>query len=175
MSNFLLPIIIGIISGIVSTALFHCLLKFTKPNIIISDCIEKRIVDQKPVYHIKVVNLRKRNAVGIKLYLYLVHAENGHDGTILRYEQMEIHDGGIPYIDPYDKKDSTSKYAIRLELPNQLLDIWKDDRIQYLRFGIYCVDEFTGSEKFFSQEYRQHSKIIEGKFKTGKSLEIVPV
>lgn len=172
-------VVIGIISGIVSAAIFHIFLKSTIPKIIISNQIEKRKVkvelDGKVEYlyqyHIKVVNLTRRYVVSVTPYLFMEHRENGPDGNILRQKILNIYKDDIPYIDPYNKHDIESKYAVRIEIAEPLEDIWENSG-QSLQLQIYCVDEFSGSGKFFQQTYYQKSCIVEGKFKTGKSLEI---
>ena len=132
--------------------------------------IEKRVVNGKPVYHIKIVNLRRRFVVNVVPYLDLVHSENGPDGTILRFRKMDIYSEDVPYIDPYKRQDTECKYAVRVEIPKQLESIWIDDKVQSLQLQIYCTDEFSGSGKLFSQKYYNHSCIVEGKFRTGKCI-----
>lgn len=174
-SNIVSSIIIGIISGIISAAVFHCILRRTTPKIKISKQIEKREINGEVKYHIKVVNLRKRFAVNVMPFLDLVHSENGPDGTILCLKALEIHADDIPYIDPYSRRDSDAKYAVRVEITDSLEKIWENDRSQHLQLKIFCIDEFSGSGKLFQQTYYQRKCIINGRFETGKSLNIVPM
>lgn len=172
-TDILNTVVTGIIAGVVSSATFHVILKRTVPKIKISDKIEKRIVNGQAKYHIKIVNLRRRFVVNVAPYLDLAHSENGPDGTILRLKKLDIHSEDVPYIDPYKRQDTECKYAVRVELTEQLESIWTDDQTQFLQVQIYCADEFSGSGKLFSQKYFSHNCIVEGKFKTGKSLDIV--
>lgn len=166
-------IIIGVLSGIVSAFIFHLILKLTKPQIIISDKIEKRVDSNgNIVYHIKVVNLRKRFVVNVIPYLDLVHSEKGPGGIILRLKALNIDVKSIPYIDPYDRRDSYCKYAVRVEIKESLETVWANDTTQSLRLLIYCVDEFSGAGKFFEKNYYQRNCIKEGKFVIGKSVEV---
>ena len=155
--------------------MFHSILKLTKPKIIISDQIAKRIGDDgKAIYHIKVVNLRKKFVVNVMPYLDLAHSENGPGGTILRLKALNVDARKIPFIDPYDHRDTDSKYAVRFEIHENLDEVWQNDTTQFLRLLIFCVDEFSGSGKFFEKKYYQRSCIVSGKFKTGKSVEVIP-
>ncbi len=170
---FIGPVIVGIVSGVISAILFHCILKRTSPKLKISDKIEKRKINNKILYHIKVVNLRRRFAVNVTPFLELVHSENGPDGPILRYMPIKVYAEDIPYIDPYKRKDKESKYAVRFEITNDLEQIWADDTMHYLHLRIYCNDAFSGSGKFFDITYHKRNCIVKGAFKTGKSVEIV--
>lgn len=174
LERFFESAIIGIISGLFSAFLFHCIKKLSMPKVHISPVIEKREVDGIMKYHIKIVNVRRRFVVNVEPYLELVHQSNGSDGPVLRVKVLPTSAEMIPYIDPYRKQDSDKKYAVRYELPNDLLELWNDDSNKYLMFKIFCTDAFSGSGKLFCKEYRQHSCIIAGQFKTGKSMDITP-
>ena len=166
-------IIIGIVSGLVSAAMFHCILRRSAPKIIISDKIEKREVGGKVEYHIKVVNLKMRFVVNIKPYLVLVHSKNGPNGPILRTTQLHVYEEDLPYIDPFNTKDTDSKYAVRFRITENLERDWQNKESQHLEIRIYCTDEFSGSGKLFVQSYYSPVCIVAGSFKTGKSVEIV--
>lgn len=173
--NILQPIIIGTISGILSAFLFHCILKWSMPKILISPSIEKREVDGVTKYHIKIVNVKRRFVVNIIPYLEIAHSSNGRDGPLLRVKVLPASADMIPYIDPYSKHDKDHKYAVRYELPDNLLELWNDDSTKYLMFKIFCTDAFSASGKLFCMEYRQHSCIVNGQFRTGKSMDIVNI
>lgn len=165
--------IVGIVSGLVSAIIFHCILKKSSPKIIISDEIEKREVNGKSEYRIKVVNLQKHFAVNVKPYLVLVHSQNGVNGLILRTKQLKVYEEDLPYIDPFNKKDADCKYAVRFRVTENLEVDWNNTVAQHLEIRIYCVDEFSGAGKLFVKNYYSPSCIVKGNFKTGKSLEIV--
>ncbi len=55
LEQFLQPTIIGVVSGIFSAFLFHCILKLSAPKILISSVIEERKVVGVTKYHIKIV------------------------------------------------------------------------------------------------------------------------
>ena len=171
---FISPVIVGTVSGVISAILFHCILKRTSPKLKISDKIEKHETDNNILYHIKVVNLRRRFAINVTPFLELVHSENGPDGSVLKSMPIKVYAEDIPYIDPYNRKDKDSKYAVRFEITNDLENIWADDTRQYLQLRIYCNDAFSGSGKFFDIIYYKRTCIVKGAFKTGKSMEIVP-
>lgn len=174
LEQFLQSAIIGVMSGVLSAFLFHCILKLSAPKILISSVIEKREVEGVIKYHIKIVNVKRRFLVNIIPYLEVAHHSNGGDGPVLRVKVLPTSAEMIPYIDPYCRRDSDKKYAVRYELPDNLLELWNDDSAGYLMFKIYCTDAFSGSGKLFCMEYRQHSCIVAGKFKTGKAVDIIP-
>lgn len=174
LEHFLQPTIIGVVSGILSAFLFHCILKLSVPKILISPAIEKREVAGVMKYHIKIVNVKRGFLVNIIPYLEVAHHSNGGDGPVLRVRVLPTSTEMIPYIDPYCKRDPEKKYAVRYELPDDLLELWNDDSEGYLMFKVYCTDAFSGSGKLFCMEYRQHSCVVAGKFKTGKSVDIIP-
>lgn len=174
--DVIVSVLIGIISGIVSAIIFHFILKRTTPKIIISGNIEKRKIKdtEKYCYHIKVVNLRKRYAINVVPYLDFQHTENGPDGTILRLKALPVHAEHIPYIAPYSKKDSNCEYAVRFEITDEVENEWAGDNTKSLCLQIFCADEFSGTGKFFKQVYYGPDCIVQGRFRTGKCLEIIP-
>lgn len=174
MEAFLAAIVTGIISGIVSAAIFHCLLQQNVPEIKISDKISKRDVNGKTEYRIKVVNLKKRYVTNIRPYLELVHQEYTSTGIVARTKILPIYADDIPYIDPYDENDTVYKYAVRCELTDTLEADWNDN-LKYLQVKIFCEDAFSGAGKLFCQTYQNpNTCIVPGKFKAGMSMEIEP-
>ncbi len=166
-------ILVGVVSGVISAAVFHVIMKYTVPSISISDEIEERQGKNGKEYRIKIVNNRKRYVNNVKIYADLVHYENGPNGTVVRIGEVKVHNEDIPYIDPYDEKDVYCKYAVRCRFADDVLDMWKGDKQKHLQVRVFCTDEFSGAGKVFSKEYRQSSCVVSGSFKTGTSMEIV--
>ena len=165
-------LLLGILSGIIASLLFHLLLKKDTPKIKISDTIAMRSDEEHTEYRIKVVNLRKRYVSHVSVFLFLDNMENGPDGRILREKPLVVYSEDIPFIDPKRRKDLDCKYAVRFRVDDNLLSKWEDKKHQYLLLRLYCIDEKSGSGKMFEKEYRSPNCIIEGSFETGASMAI---
>lgn len=169
-------IVIGIITGIASAAIFHLLLRSFKPKIKISNKISRRTVTvngiESPEYRIKIVNCRRRSIVNVKTYVDIVHEENGVDGIVQKFKKLPSFDSDLPYIDPYKNNDAACPYAVRVKLPSCLMEEWKNPNTARLEVHIFCMDAFSGSGAMFSQTFYGTNAIVDGQFKTGKSLDI---
>lgn len=172
-----MEILIGVITGIASAALFHIMLRRLKPKIMISDKIvrEKVIKNGNTIveYRIKIVNCRPRSIVNIKTFVNIVRLEDDTDGIVYFHGKLPSFDDDLPYIAPYRKNDCGSQYAVWPRLPSELEDKWGKNNNNQLIVRIYCMDSFSGADAMFSQTYGTDA-IVDGQFKTGKSLDVVP-
>lgn len=173
MNTFIIGIIAGIISGILASIIAHLIVYLSKPRIEISENIAKQNGDNGPEYRIKIVNKSKAYAKDLSIQVNLIHYGTAINGTILSAEPLKLARNDIAFIEPYNKNDLESKYAIRIRILSDLKSRWQDDTIDYIEAKVFCTNEFTGAGKVFSQKYSKKLLIKEGVFAAGKSTDII--
>ena len=171
--EFIVPIIIGILSSLISSLIFLYFLRNKRPNVAISDKISKISRNGKNHYIIKIMNQNKRSIINIKISLSLVKSRVIAGGILPIYQKLPLKSNEIFEISEYDMKDKNATYAFRFVTDFDLENMW-DDTKSYLRFRLICMDSFSNFSRVFNQFYYRKSNVIkEGEFKHGDSFDIV--
>jgi hypothetical protein len=174
MNDYLLAIIIGVLSSFVASLLFLFFLTGVRPNIVISDQIakSKSSTTGELVYIIKVINKTKRPIIDIKAQLHLINLVVMPGGVIRNTNKIELKTSEIMEISKFDFEDKMANYAYRFVVNENIEQKW-DNSQSFLRFKISAKDSLSGFSRVFGKNY--HTKINsiqEGKFEAGSSLEI---
>lgn len=173
--SIIIGLISGLFSGVLSSIIAQLILKTQKPRLNISDSIAKKAAEEGYEYRIKVVNRTHHYVKNMIIYAQLITNINSVDGTLLKVQPISLVHKDITFIEPYNKSDDSALYAIRLRLTDNLEKLWNEDDHTYLELKIYCENESNGSGKVFKKVYNKKSiAIIEGEFKTKRSMEIAP-
>lgn len=172
LNSFLIGIISGVISGIIASFVVQLIIYLSKPNIIISDNIAKQNGPNGPEYRIKIVNKSKAYAKDLSVQVNIMSRENAINGNLLSAKPLPLVRKDISYIEPFDKKDEDTKYAIRVRINSDLENVWKDDKTNYVEIKVFCTNELTSAGKVFSKEYKKKVLIKEGEFEAGQSMDI---
>lgn len=171
-TSFLIGTISGVLSGIIASFIVQLVVYLSKPSIIISDNIAKQNGPDGPEYRIKIVNKSKFYAKDLSLQVNIINRENIVNGNLLSAKPLSLVRKDISYIEPFDKKDEDTKYAIRVRINADLEETWKNDRTDYVEIKVFCTNELTGAGKVFSKEYKRKVLIKEGEFEAGTSMSI---
>ena len=165
--GIVVPIIVGVISGLLASLIFYTFLRALKPNIVISDKIAK----SGDRFLIKIVNKANRDAIDIRAELLLMTPITVPGGIVWKRERLSLRPEYLMILPKYDKKDKDAKYAFRFSTEENLFEICNKPQ-QYLSFKIIAKDEVSGFGKVFIQKYYTEKDILEGSFEFGESLEI---
>lgn len=171
--NVLSGLISGLVSGILASLIAQLIIRATKPKINISNNISKQLVNGSHEYRFKVVNLSKSYAKNLIVSAQLITIINAPDGPLITTRPLPLTRKDIKFIAPYNKHDINSTYAVRFRLNCNLEEMWESDDYTSLEITIFCENEQNGCGKMFQRLYRKKDTIVEGTFKTGKSIEIV--
>lgn len=167
-------IIIGLLSGIVSSILSTMIIRFIRPRIIISSKIARADTNEKPEYRVKVVNLSRSYAKNVHVTAQLINRQNLPDGGILvTTKPLHFIRTDFGFIEPYKKADIENRYAIRLRFKDPLEEIWCDPTYTSLEISVYCENETSGVGKVFKKVYYSKTCICNGVYETGKSVNLV--
>ncbi|MCD4783177.1 MAG: hypothetical protein K8T10_05015 [Candidatus Eremiobacteraeota bacterium] len=174
MNDYLLAIIIGVLSSFVASLIFLLFLTRVRPNIVISNQIakSKSLKTGELVYIIRIINKTKRPIIDIKAQLHLINLVVMPGGVIKNTKIIALKTSEIMEISKFDSKDKMWNYAYRFIVDENIETKWENSH-SFLRFKISAKDSLSGFSRVFSKNY--HTKINsiqEGKFEAGNSLEI---
>lgn len=175
MINFLETLVLGIasglISGLLSAVIMHIITRANKPQITISPKIACQNIEGKNEYRFKIVNLSKSYIKNMIVSAELVDSTNSGSGLVIVTKPLKLARSDIRIIKPYSNKDQSMEYALRFRILEDLETKWTDVEHTSLRVTAYCEHESNGVGKVFEQTYHK-SDIVQGIFKSGKSMEI---
>lgn len=169
--NFVRDIVVRILIGIFSSALFLFLASRVKPRLRISPQIEKMppVGGCGPGYAVKVVNLSSRTATELKARLALVRKIAVAGGLIKKTEDFWLEKDSVFELPAMsnDLEDS----AFRFITTNDIEHDWASPN--YILFSGSAKDSLTGFSKVFSQSYVLKRDVLkDGEFETGHSMRI---
>ena|SRR5579859_6214868 len=173
--DYLLSIILGILSSLVASIVFLLLLSTLRPNIEISESIAqgKDALDAS-MYSIKVINRGRRSVMNVKAQLQLIEPTNAPNGTIEEASDIPLEGTDPLELAAFSRKDDTEGYACRFSTLEDMDKCWADDKHAYLRFRIFATDSLSGLGRVFTQKYRlKRIALRNGSFVKGHELTIV--
>lgn len=174
MNDYILAIIIGILSSFLASIIFLLFLTRVRPNIVISDKIAKSISSKtnNTVYIIKVVNKTGRSIIDIKAELHLINLVIMPGGILKNTQKITLKNSELMEIAKIDLKDKEADLGdYRFITYEDIEEIW--DNNKFLRFKISAKDSLSGFSRVFTKNYHvKRNSIKEGKFEVGNSLEI---
>lgn len=168
--NVLYSLLIGVVSGLISTLIVFIYWQIRKPNLKISKEIAK---NKKGEYRVKIVNKSHLYATNLRFQLLSVSVSNGNGALIYNVVEYKMPYAEIMQIAPYKRKDKEGKYAIRFVLPRDFNENWKDDNRTNIRLVVYCANEYNTSSKVFEQVYYKKDCIKNGVFDCNESMRII--
>jgi hypothetical protein len=174
MVNYIIAIIIGVLSSIVASLIFLLFLSSVKPKIIISEQIAKSKSSKgELVYKIKVINKTRRPIMDIRASLHIVTLTVIPGGSLRETKEILLKRSEIMGLEKFDKKDKEGNYAFNFLTYEDIENIW-DDTHSYLRFRIYAIDSLSRFGKVFIKDYYTKRNVIKGgEFEAGESLKVL--
>lgn len=171
--DYIVSIVIGVLSGITASWLFWFLLSRLKPNLIISKEIAKTINKRgQYIYTIKVINKSKRRIININAQLYLLTLETAF-GNFSTIREIELKRNKVMELSKFNIKDKEANYNWRFVTEKPIDLLLKNFENSILRFELYAIDSFSGFGRVYTMDYKaEDSPIIEGYFKENNSMEI---
>ena len=172
MSDYLLAIIIGLLSSFAASLIFLCFLNTLRPKIIISKQIAKtHNIDGHVEYQIKTINKTHRNIINIQAQLFLTTPTEISGGILEKNDEIQLRTKNLSEMTKFNKNDKTAKYVFRFICEEDIEKDWNEN--SFLRFKISASDPLSGFTSVFSKDYQTKEKSIkEGEFEFGKSLKI---
>ncbi len=169
MNEFVLTLLMGIISGVVATILCFLVAALVRPKIKISSdfCIRKT-TSGKTYYHIKIVNLSLTMLTDVKYTMYF--RERAADGNIRAISIQPVEN--FCFISPYRIKGKGKEYAVKLKyiIDESKIELTDDTE---LVFDIFATHNISKNVKHKRMIFKKDNGIENGTFQKGKSLEVI--
>lgn len=166
----LINIVVGVLSGVLSSALFFFLLRRLRPHIEISPSIAKSHLDGHTYYDFKIINRSKRAAINIQAYLVLATQTNVEGGPIYKTKRIEFTNHNFFELGPFSATDSDAYYALRFTTVQDIDNMWVGEA-SHLRFRIMATDAESGFSRAFMHDFRvKRNAIKSGQHGFGHSL-----
>ncbi len=156
MTDYVLAIIIGVLSSLLASIILLLALRRLRPNVEISPQIAKRTgTTGTSEYRIKVINRTTRAIVNVRLELELCMQTGTHGGMILKQTALPLRRHDLMEIPKYDAKDEKAEFAV-IFLVDQGVDVegqWAQHESAFVRFTLFAHDSFSGFGKVFHHDY----------------------
>ncbi|TCN84963.1 hypothetical protein [Shewanella fodinae] len=169
-------VILAILTGLVSSAMFFFFLSRFRPQIAISPEIARGISTKtgETTYVIKVINRTRDDITDINAQLHLFNFHQTATGKIWKSDEVELKRSTPICIDKYNKKDKNANYAYRFLTYENLDARWNDENTQFIRFRIIARHATSGFGGAFKRDYLIKQKtIVDGTFSKGDTFKIV--
>jgi hypothetical protein len=167
-------VVLALLIGITTNAIFIALLSLLRPNVHISKRITKGTSrDGRDIFRIKIINKTRFPIVDIRAQLHLLRNYQTHNGDIFKAEIIKLKQAEPLTINGFNKRDRDANYAYRFVTYDNLDSIWSEEGVGFLRFRIFSRHSISGFGSVSVQEYRlKRASIIDGDFAKGNSFEI---
>ena len=173
MNDYLLAIIIGVLSSFVASLMFLYFLNMLRPKIIISEQIAKYYNMEDVEYQIKIINKTRRNIMNVQAHLFLITPTEISGGIIEKNDEIQLRTKTLTDMAKYNDKDETANNVFRFICEENIEEDLNENKNSFLRFKISATDSLSGCTSAFSKDYKTIEKSIkEGEFEYGKSLKI---
>ncbi len=165
-------LIVGIVSGIISSTLCILFTRVIKPRLKVADVISLVKTDEdKYEYRIKFINKSKCRL--IDLYYELNYCTAFNSGQLIDIERLNPQKQMIKSVAGFERKSESAKYAVRI---GYIIDNKKcpllEDGTKYLEFNITATHSLTGTKKTITKRY--YKKDVKfGQFQTKESLDVL--
>jgi uncharacterized protein (TIGR02588 family) len=179
--GFLETVVIGVACSLVATLTWFFLNLAVRPRIKISPLISKLPRDGDHVgqysYRFKIVNRSHRDMVDVQVRALLDKSRKVPGSAQPIHTLCEVpllfHQPVIP-----GKRwlpDSDARFARRVRVVGDLMQLWPDDQVHTLRLRVTARDVFSGTFRQTEQVFAMHDVIRDGSFGFGKDLDVRPV
>lgn len=172
MTNTLISIVAGVISGFIASYLFLMyFLKRKKPKIEISGHISKQKFRDETNYFFKFVNKTESEIYDVRVEPTFYKPVGDIVGRNLRGADIELKDCFFMYIPCNKNDDKHNLHAMRIRTTNNLEEQWQDDS-SFIRLTIMAKHSLSGLNQVFSKDFHNKDCITSKKFVSGNDLNV---
>ena len=146
-----LGFLVGIVSGVVSSTIFHFLLRGLKPDIGISPLIAKVDRGGETYYDFKIINKSPRALIDVRAHAHIAEQTYAQGGPIFQ---------------------THADYALRFATKSDLDAEWAKDS-DHAKLRVIATDSISGFSKAFVHVYTtKRNSIKEGLHMFGENLDV---
>lgn len=160
-------LIIGVVSGFISSFVYFMFLRALKPKIMVSPSITLLDKGSSYEYIIKVVNKSRSDLIDVfySFQIYTISPDNIVDTNYIEPTKKILR-----HIEKYKKSDNNT-YAVRFSFTDNKKRALDDS--SFLVFTIYATHAFSGRSIVIRTKYKNDQIIKNGLFETGTSVKIL--
>jgi hypothetical protein len=163
---------VGILSGVIASAIFLAALFRLRPSIGISPFIAHDTLGEKPFFAFKIVNKGSRPVINVRVDASLAVPRQVEGGHVYQTRNIPLVKSEVFQIGGYSPNDKEADYACRFVTYSRLDADWKDGT-GFVRLRVIATDSLSGFSAAFVQEFRtKTSSIRHGYHAAGKSLDV---
>ena len=164
--------LIGIVSGIVSSAIFYLLLRGLRPAIEISPYIACVQQEDTCYYDFKIINKSKRPLTNIRAHASIAKQVYVEGGPIFQTEKIPLIRDHYFEMGGFSLKDKNADYALRFATKFDLGSAWITNS-DHVKLRVIATDSISGFSKAFVQQYTtKRNSIKTGLHKFGSELDV---
>lgn len=172
LQRWLLPVLVGIFTGLLSSAAFTALLFRLKPQLEISPWIAHESDAAGDFFVFKVVNRSSRPAINVRVDASLAKGVQVKGGINYWTTEISVVKPVVFELAGYDPKDQVGEFAQRFVTTEDIEGAWTEDHAMIL-FRVIATDSFSGFSRAYKQEYRtKRNSIRKGSHEFGLGLEV---
>lgn len=165
-------VLVGIVSGVVSSAMFYFLLRGLRPTIEISPFIA--LVDRggEKYFDFKIINKSKRALVDVRAHASIAKLIYAEGGPVYQTNNIPLIRDHYFELGPYRKNDKEADFALRFATKFDISDKWDTDA-DHIKLRIIATDSVSGFSRAFTRVFTTKRNSIKGGIhKFGEDLEV---
>jgi hypothetical protein len=170
LQDIVLSMVIGVLSGLVTSGLWLFIFLWFKPKIDISEFIRMSSKDNK-TYQIKVINRRRSSALNVKAELHLMISLKAEEGEFTNSEHIPLRRSELFQLSGRDQHKKGAA-VFRFVIDTDLYDLKKRYPHSYLAFRLFATHPVTQFGRLFKQNY-PWNRIKEGDWMAVDSIKVV--
>jgi len=173
MQGIALPLALGVLGSLVASMIFLLIVRSFRPRLEISPQIAEWGPQENRSQVIKIINKGPRSVVDLRFELLLVTLKSVPDGILRSTKSVKLKKPEAFILYKFSTNDRDAKFARRINIDEDLNEIWNADDQQFLLFRVYAHDEVSGFAQLFEVEYRtKRNSLVEGQFHSGNTFSI---
>ena len=168
-------IISSVLTSFSASLLFFLMMALFRPRMKLSTQIASHWQQQlkQTVFQVKLYNRSWIPAIDIKVEAILVDRQHHNHGILLHTTELKFVRCEISKLNGFRSGDKEAKYAWRMTVLDDLSAMWTSPT-QYLELTVKARHPWSGFPRWFiNKYYLDTNPIVPGRFKTGKSMDIV--
>jgi len=171
---------IGVVSGLIATAIFFAFMRYFIPKIVFGNVISKELNEEhkgdtpKYKYYIKFYNDTGVNIDNVSIDLLLMEAYINGTGKNFKSTRLKIEQNGFKFLAGKDNKDvDLTNNCVQISILEDLESIW-DGKTMWLHLQIDSFHSVSGRRKVHVTKFKDPTNTIKmGKFDSGETFKII--
>lgn len=151
MGAFISTLLIGVLSGLVSSLFYFLFMRAVKPKIKVAPSIVVETTDKATNYYVKIVNKTRGDLIDV-YYTFQIYSVSPDE--IINIGNIKPMKSVLRHIDKH-RKSKNDTYAVRLSFSDREKRTLSEN--SYLVFTFYATHAFSGRRMLFQTKYEKNN------------------